>query len=120
MRFEHCRIVHLVNMVAGKDKHVFGIIHFHEMHILINCICRAFIPRRTGLCLIRRKNMYAAVRSVEIPRLSVSNVFVEDKRLILRQNADGIDARVDAVRQREIDDTIFCPERHRRFRNVRG
>lgn len=54
--------------------------------------------------------MHAAESPVEIPRLAVADVFVENQRLILRKDADRIDSRIDTVGQREIDDTILGAE----------
>ena len=56
----------------------------NKINILINCVCRACIPRRVGFCLVRRKDMYATVGSVKIPGLSVSDILIERERLILR------------------------------------
>ena len=84
MRLQHFGIVHFINMVAGKHQNVIGVVHFHKMHVLINGVRRSFIPRRTRFTLIRRKNMYAAVSAVEIPRLPVPDVLVQNQRLILR------------------------------------
>ena len=57
--------------------------------------------------------MNAAERAVKIPWLPVADIFVQQKRLILRQDADGIDPGIDAIRQRKVYDAIFGPERNR-------
>ena len=59
--------------------------------------------------------MHAAVQSVQIPGLSVSDVLVQYKRLILGEDTHGIDSRIDAVRQRKIDNTILSTKRNCRF-----
>ncbi len=64
------------------------------------------------LCSYGRQDMYAGVHAVEIPRLAGADVFVQLERLILRQNADGIDAGVHTVGKREIDNAILASERH--------
>ena len=118
MRFEHCRIVHLIDVVAGENEHVLGIVLLHEREVLIDRIRRSLKPRRLLLRLIRRQNMYAAERAVKIPRLTVSDILVEFERLVLREHAHRIDPRIDAVAQRKIDDTILSAERDCGLRNV--
>ena len=52
--------------------------------------------------------MDAAVDAVEIPRTPVPDIIVELQRLILRQHADRVDAGIDAVAQRKVDDSILA------------
>ena len=54
--------------------------------------------------------MNASMQAVQIPGLSVSDVLVEHKRLILGQNTHSIDAGINAVGQRKIDDTVLSAE----------
>ena len=65
-----------------------------------------------------QQDLYAAVRAVQAPRLAVADVLVQLQRLILGQDADGIDLGVDAVGKREIDDAVFAAERHGGLRRV--
>ena len=41
---KHLRIVHLVNMVARKNKNIFGVVLVNKRCVLINRIRRAGIP----------------------------------------------------------------------------
>ena len=45
--------------------------------------------------------MDTAMQAVKIPRLSVADVFIQDQRLILGQDANGVNTRIDTVGQRE-------------------
>ena len=45
---------------------------------------------------------------VQAPRLTVADVLVEFQGLILCQNAHGVDAGVDAIAQREVNDAVFA------------
>ena len=47
---------------------------------------------------------------VQVPRLSVSDILIQLQRLILGQNTHSVDAGVDTVAQRKIDDTVFAAE----------
>ena len=120
VRLQHGGVIHFVDVVAREDQNVIGIIHFHEMHILIDRVCRALVPGRARLALVRREDVHAAERPVEIPRLSVADVLVEDERLVLREDADRIDPRIDAVGEREIDDAVLGAEGDRGFCDVAG
>ena len=64
--------------------------------------------------------MYPSEIAVKIPGLSVADILVEDERLILREHADRVDPRVDAVGQREVDDPILRTERNRRLCDIIG
>lgn len=64
--------------------------------------------------------MNAAVSTVKIPRLTVSDILVQFQRLVLRQYAHRVDSRIDAVAERKIDNAIFRAEGNRRFCNIVG
>lgn len=84
-------------MVARKNENVFGVVSVDKVNVLINGICCALVPFGTRYLLIGGENVNAAVGTVEVPGLSVSDVVVQFKRLILGQNTDGIDAGIHAV-----------------------
>ena len=84
-------------MVARENRHVFGIISVDKVYVLINSVCGALVPLRALYLLIRRENMNSSLRSVEIPRLTVADIVVKLKRLILGQNTDGRNAGIHTV-----------------------
>ena len=92
MIFKHLVVVHFVDMVARKDDHIFRIITLNVVDILINCIGCSRIPVCTVNSLIRAETVYTRVHTVKIPRLSVSYVFVKDKRLVLCENTYSVNA----------------------------
>ena len=55
--------------------------------------------------------MYSPIETVQIPGLSVPDIFIQHQRLVLRQNADCINSGVDTVGKRKIDDPIFPAKR---------
>ena len=109
---EHLGVVHLVDVVAGENKNIFGRVAVDEVDVLIYGVCGVLVPLGALYLLIGGENMHAAVLSVEIPRLTVADIVVELKRLILREHADGVYAGVDAVRQRKVDDPVLAAVRH--------
>ena len=105
-------------MVARKNDNIFRVKLIHKFNILKNCVRRALIPFALFGALIRRQNEHAARISVKIPRVSVTNIGIQFKRLILRQHTDGIDARVQAVAERKIYNPVFSSERNGRLCNM--
>ena len=62
----------------------------------------------------------AAPVAVEVPRPAEADVVVERARVVLGQDDDVVDVRVDAVGQREVDDPVLAAERHRRLGPLLG
>ena len=117
---EHLGVVHFIDVVAGENKNIFGRIAVNEVDVLIYGVCGVLVPLGALYLLIGGENMHAAVLSVEIPRLTVADIVVELKRLILREHADGVYAGVDAVGKREINDTILSAKRNCRLGELLG
>ena len=59
--------------------------------------------------------MYSAVKTVEVPRLAVSDILIQYHRLVLGQNSHGINSGIYAVRERKINNSVFPAERDCRF-----
>ena len=107
----HGAVVHLVDVVAGQNHHVVGVEAVHEVDVLVDGVGSALVP--AGLlvvALIGRQNLGAGVGFVQAPGLAVADVLVELQRLILGQDAHGIDTGVDAVAKRKVDDAVFAAE----------
>ena len=95
-------------MVTGENEDVFRIEILNKGDVLVDGICRAGEPGPFFACrLIRGQNIDAAVVYVKIPGLAASDVAVELKRTILRQDADRVNAGVGAVGEGEIDDSVL-------------
>ena len=87
MEAEKIAVILLTDLIARKDDHILGIIAFNKGYILINCIgCKFLVPVRAGGFLIGRKHMNSAVKAVQIPGLSISDIFIQYQRLILGQD----------------------------------
>ncbi len=117
---EHLVVVHLVDVVAREDQDVLRIVLVDKADVLIDGVCSALIPLRALSALVRRQSIDAAVQTVEIPCLTVCQIYIEDMRLILCQDTDGINTGVDTVGQRKVDNTVFAAKRHRRLCYVLG
>ena len=107
----HIGVVHLVDVVAGENDHVVGVEAVHEVDVLINGVGGAFVPAGfLVVTLIGGQNLRAGMGLVQVPGLSVSDILIQLQRLILGQNTHSVDAGVDTVAQRKIDDTVFAAE----------
>ena len=115
---QHLLIVHLVDVVAGEDQHVVRVVAVDEVEVLVDGVGRALVPVRAGLGLIGGQHHDAALPAVQVPGLSVADILVQLKGLILGQNAHGVDAGVDAVGQRKVDDAVLPAEADGRFRGL--
>ena len=52
----HRAIVHLVDMIAGQDQHIFGIMYTDDIQILVHRIGGAFVPSLVN-ALLRRQQL---------------------------------------------------------------
>ena len=66
---QHRLIIHLIDMIAGKDDDVSGSVALHDVDVLINGVRCAGIPLLFGDALASRQNVIAliALGPEEIP-----------------------------------------------------
>ena len=111
MIIHHGGIVHFVDMVAGKDHHIVRVEALNKVYVLINGIGSALIPAAfLVMAFIGGQNLGAAMGLIQAPGLTVADVFVQFKGLILGEDPHRINAGVYAVTQREVDDAVFTAE----------
>ncbi len=104
-------IIHFIDMVAAEDENIIGPVRIDKIHVLIDGVGRALVPRTAVPLLdVWGQDMHPAIGAVQVPRLSVSDIAVELQRTVLGEHAHGVDARVDAVGQGKIDDAEFASE----------
>ena len=115
---KHHLVVHLVNVVAGKNQDVLGIVGLHVLQVLIDGVGRTGVPVASLASLIRRKHGHSAHVAIQIPRDTDTDVRVQTQRLILGQYTYGVHPRIDAVAQREINDSVLPPKGNCRFGNL--
>ena len=105
---QHLGVVHLIDVVAGENQHIVGVVAGDEGNILIDGVGGSLVPVRALAPGIGRQHGDTAVGAVQIPGLSVADIFVEFQGLILGQDAHGVNMGVDAVGQGEIDNAVFA------------
>ena len=116
----HGGVIHLIDVVAGEDYDIIGVIAVYKTDVLIDRVSGTGIPVGAFLGLVGLQAGDAGVDAVQIPRLTVTDIFVEFERLILGQNAYRLDAGVDTVRQGKVDDSVFTSERNSGLRDLLG
>ena len=107
-------------MVARKDDNIFGVIAVDKAAVLPNGVGGTGVPVGTFAALIGGQYESAAVHYVKVPGLAVADVLVQLQGLILGQYANGVNARVGAVGQGEVDDAVFAAEGDCRLGNFAG
>ena len=85
MELQHLGVVHLIDVIARKNDNILGSIAVDEIDILVDSVGSTGVP--VGICnlLVRRQHIDASVDAVQVPRLSVAQIFVELQWLILGQ-----------------------------------
>ena len=118
VEIQHHFVIHLINMVTGKDQYVVWIILLHISQILINRIGSSCIPFTACTLLIWRKDCNTTFIAVQIPRNTNPNMCIQAERLVLCQHTHRINSRVNTIAQWKIDDTIFTTKSDCRLCNL--
>lgn len=115
---EHLPHVHLVDMVATKNAHVFGMFIRDDVLRLVDSVGGALEPAFSGALLSRNGLDEVVEHGRKAP--GSRDVFFERGALVLREHLDFVQSGVDEVRQNDVDDSVTSPERNRRFCAVVG
>ena len=84
-------------MISRKHENILRIIALDKFDILVNRICGAPIPVGVRMTLVGWEDLYSAEGPVKVPRQSVSDVIIKDKRLILGKHSNGIESGIHTV-----------------------
>src|SRR5579871_2372514 len=115
MLLQHDLVVHFVNMVASQQDDKPAAVPFDNVDVLIDRVGSPRIPHRLRDALARGQDIeaFVALGAKEIPaHLKVTNEAVS---LVLRCNRDPADARIQGVRESEIDNPRLPAEIDGRF-----
>ena len=106
---KHFCVIHLIDMVAGKDQDIFRRILINKIDILRNSVCRTPVYVKVGVCFLTgRKYENAAFSCVKTPASACSHITVQKHRFILGKYAYDVDPTVGTVAQREVNDAVFA------------
>ena len=108
---EHLGVVHLVDVIAGKNKHEFGALAADGVDVLINGVRRALIPGLRNAHL--RGNHFDVFAEAGERRPAGANVAVQAERFVLGEDENAAQVGVDAVGKRDVNDAVKRAEGHR-------
>jgi hypothetical protein len=105
---EHLAHVHLVDVVAAEDAHELRLLVADDVLALVHRVGRAAEPR-LARALLRGDRLDELVEDRrETP--DARDVLLERRALVLREDLDAREARVDEVRQDDVDDAVASAE----------
>ena len=113
---KHLIIIHLVNMISGKNEQIVRIVIVDKVNILSDCISCSTVYIKVCISLLTRwQYKDTTVLGIQSPETALCCIAAKKHRFILGQNTNGINPTVGAVTQREIDNTILSPVIYSRF-----
>ena len=111
----HQRVVHLVDVVAGQDQHMFGLFGANGVDVLEHRIRRPLVPG-LGHPLHRRQDFdELAEFAGNDGSPAFADVPVEGKSLVLGEDVNVSQVGVDAVGQGDVDDAVLAGKGNCRF-----
>jgi hypothetical protein len=106
---EHFAVIHLVDVIAGENEHIFGLLGADGINILIDRVGRTLIPLVADALHGRQHfDEFSDFAAENIPALT--DVAVQRKRFVLRKDADAAQVGVQAVAESDIDDAVHAAE----------
>ena len=119
VRVDQLGEVHAVDVVAGEDQVVLGVDVAEVPRGLAHGVGRALKPLFAFRRLLGREHLdEAAGKHIHAVRLR--DVPVERRRVELRQHVDPLEAGVQAVAERDVDQPVLAADRHRGLRSQVG
>ena len=115
VRFDQLAEVHPIEMVAGEDQVVVGVVAGEVPRRLPHRVGGALKPVGAFRGLFGGEHFDEARRR-RLEAIGLRDVPVERRRVELRQHEDPLQARVQAVADRDVDQPILAADRHRRLR----
>ncbi len=115
VRVDQLAEVHAIEMIAGEDQVVVGVVAGEVARRLPHGVGRALEPVRALRGLLRGEHLDEAVRE-DVEPVGLRDVPVERRRVELRQHEDPLQAGVQAVADRDVDQPVLAADRHRRLR----
>src|SRR5271166_5000042 len=120
MLLEHQLVIHFVDVIARQHQEVFRVVTFDNVEVLIDRVRGALIPDPLPNALARGQNIEALVADGAHDIPGAMEMPDEAVCLVLGGDGDAPYARVEGVRQCEIDDPRFAAERDGRLRAPRS
>ena len=110
---QHQCIVHLVDVIAGQHHDVVGTVAGQDVLVLVDRVGGAAVPAFFVDALLRRHQVDELVHLALQERPAALQMAQQAVALVLRDHSDAANARIQAVRQRKVDDAELATEIHR-------
>ncbi len=109
MLLQHAAVIHFVNVVAGEDEDVLGLLGADGINVLINGVGGAHIPVVAD-ALHGRQDLdeFADFAAEDVP--AFADLAVERERFVLGQDVNAAQAGVHAVGEGDIDNAVIAAE----------
>ena len=117
---DQCLVVHLVDVVAGEHDHEPRGRLFQRIDVLVDRVGGAQIPVLVDPLLRGQHVEKLADVAAEEPVPTEVQVAVEAAALVLREQQQPLEAAVETVGEREVDDPVTASEWHGRLGAVAG
>ena len=111
---EELAVVHPVHVVPGQDQHVLARELGEDMEVLPDRVGGALEPGLDGWSLLCGEDLNIASRE-RVEAIGAADVTVERHRVELGEHVHPFHARVDRVRNRDVDQPVLARDRHRRL-----
>ena len=115
VRVDELGVVHAIELIAGEDQVVVGLVPGKVPRGLPDRVGRALEPVRVVGRLFGGENLDEALVE-DVHPVGLSDVPVERRRVELRQHEDPPDVGVQAVADRDVDQPVLAANRHGGFR----
>ena len=119
MEGKHRTIVHFIYMITGQYQYIRRVMTTQNVEILIDCIRRALEPLRAVPGLLGSEDAdEAGAEVVEV--VGERNVLVEALGVVLGEDEDPAQVRVEAVADGDVDEAVLARDGHGRLRALVG
>ena len=116
VRIDHLVVVHAVQVIAGENQVVVGVMAREVAGGLPDGIGRALIPVGIVGRLLGGQDLDEALAE-QVHAVGLVDVPVQRRRVELRQDEDAADIGVQAVADRDVDQPVLAGDRHRGLRS---
>ena len=114
VQLDELGIVHAIQVVAGEDQDVLRAGTPQLRQLLAHRVGRALVPVHAAGRLFGRQDVDEAARE-QVELVGLVDVAVQRGRDKLRQDLDLVDAGVEAVADRDVNQPVFAADRHGRL-----
>jgi len=112
-------VIHGVQMIAGQDQYIRCAGSANLEKLLAHGVGGALIPVGAARRLLCRQDLHISVMEI-VEVIGLGDVAMQGDRVELGENRDLVDARIDAVADGYVNQTIFAGDWHRGFGTLFG